>query len=398
MTTEEYKKKTDELFAKIKQLKDPNDIIYVRNQIVQLNLPLVTTVIKKYRPYTEDQFQIGCLGLIKAADTYDIVREVPFVNYACFVIERELHMEFKRRMESFEGQNEDNFVYLDAPRKMGNDDETDTASMIEDVEATKYMEQFIEENALQLLCEQVIKPAIKETIGKAKNARTKINFDVWEQLEFRYIMSLIFEESQKRRFNLSKMAAECNISLPNVRARHMRVMDIIFQRMWGIMTMSFEELLERLRGTHKIPERLLCLDPGKTTGWAFFESGKLTKWGQIPDCYDAQNIDATKLMQLFEELQPDFIVYEDYRVYTHKLDRHSFSPVMTVRLLGVIETYCQLNNVRAHKQMASTAKNFCTDNKLEAWGFWQRGMRHSRDAIRHGCYFLLFYRKGEDIM
>lgn len=395
---EEYRRRTDELFAKIKQLKDPNDIIFVRNQIVQLNLPLVTTVLKKYRPYNEDQFQIGCLGLIKAADTYDIVREVPFANFACFVIERELHLDYKRRMETIEEQMAGDMVYLDAFSRINNDDEADNGSMIEDTEATRYMESFIEENALQVLCEGIIKPAIAEIADKGKKARTKINFEVWEKLEFRYIMSVIYEESQKKRFNMTKMAQECNISLPNVRARHVRVMDLIFQRMWAYMTMSFEELQERLRGDKKIPERLLCLDPGKTTGWAFFEKGKLIKWGQVPDCYDDQNIDASKLMQLFEELQPDFILYEDYRVYTHKLDRHSFSPVMTVRLLGVIEAYCQMKAIKTHKQMASTAKNFCTDAKLESWGFWKPGMRHSRDAIRHGCYFLLFYRKGEDIL
>ena len=57
-----------------------------------------------------------------------------------------------------------------------------------------------------------------------------------------------------------------------------------------------------------------------------------------------------------------------------------------------------MNNIPTHKQMASTAKTFATDKKLREWGFWERGMRHARDAIRHGCYFLLFYKKGEDIV
>lgn len=211
-------------------------------------------------------------------------------------------------------------------------------------------------------------------------------------------MSIVFEESQKKRFNLTQMAKECGISLPNIRNRHIRVMDIIFQRMWNYMTLTFSDLLERIRGKATIPSRLLCLDPGKTTGWCLFEDGKLTRWGQVPECYDDRNIDVTGLTNLFKELDPDFILYEDYRVYSNKLDRHSFSPVMTVRLLGVIETYCQMNGIPSHKQMATTAKNFCTDAKLEQWGFWQTGMRHARDAIRHGCYFLLFYKKGQDIM
>lgn len=390
--------RTKELFAKIPHLTDPDDIILVRNQIVQLNLPLVTTVLKKFRPYTEDQFQVGCIGLIKAADTYESVREVPFANFACFVIERELYKDFHSRMESFEGKMADKLVYLDAPVRMDNGDEVDTGSLIEDVESTKYMEAFIEENALKNICETVIKPAITETADRGRHAKTKINFDVWEKLEFRYIMSIIFEESQKKRFNLSAMARECNISLPNVRTRHMRVMDNIFQRMWNYMTFSFTDLLARLRGEARIPEKLLCLDPGKTTGWCLFEKGELTRWGQLPNCFDDKNIDTSGLVHLLKEIDPDFVVYEDYRVYNNKLDRHAFSPVMTVRLIGAIETFCQMNEIPTHKQMATTAKNFCTDEKLQSWGFWKPGMKHSRDAIRHGCYFLLFFRKGENIM
>ena len=393
----DYKKRTMELFNKMYQLKDPNDVIQIRNQIVQLNLPLVTTVLKKYKPYNEDQFQIGCLGLIKAADTYEIIREVPFANYACFVIERELHIDYNKRMESFEEQNKDKRVYLDASAEFDNGDEVTNESLIADTEAERYMEQFIEDNALQHLCDDVIKPSIKDISDKGRKMKAKIDFDVWEQLEFRYIMSIIFEESQKKRFNLTQMAKECNISLPNIRNRHVRVMDNIFQRMWSYMALTYNELLQRIRGDKKIPERLLCLDPGKTTGWCLFEQGKLTRWGQVDNCYDANNIDATGLLTLFQEVNPDFIVYEDYRVYSNKLDRHAFSPVMTVRLLGAIETYSQMNGIKTHKQMATTAKTFCTDEKLEQWGFWQPGMRHARDAIRHGCYFLLFYRKGQDI-
>lgn len=393
----DYKKRTMELFDKMYQLKDPNDVIQIRNQIVQLNLPLVTTVLKKYKPYNEDQFQIGCLGLIKAADTYEIIREVPFANYACFVIERELHIDYNKRMESFEEQNKDKCVYLDASAEFDNGDEVTNESLIADTEAERYMEQFIEDNALQHLCDDVIKPSIKDISDKGRKMKAKIDFDVWEQLEFRYIMSIIFEESQKKRFNLTQMAKECNISLPNMRNRHVRVMDNIFQRMWSYMALTYNELLQRIRGDKKIPERLLCLDPGKTTGWCLFEQGKLTRWGQVDNCYDDNNIDATGLLTLFQEVNPDFIVYEDYRVYSNKLDRHAFSPVMTVRLLGAIETYSQMNGIKTHKQMATTAKTFCTDEKLEQWGFWQPGMRHARDAIRHGCYFLLFYRKGQDI-
>jgi hypothetical protein len=36
---------------------------------------------------------------------------------------------------------------------------------------------------------------------------------------------------------------------------------------------------------------------------------------------------------------------------------------------------------------AGLAKTFATDDKLEAWGFWKRGQKHARDAIRHAVYW-----------
>lgn len=41
-------------------------------------------------------------------------------------------------------------------------------------------------------------------------------------------------------------------------------------------------------------------------------------------------------------------------------------------------------------QMAAQAKGFVDDDKLKAWGFWIKGKKHARDAIRHGVYYLLF--------
>lgn len=370
----------------------------VRNEIIVLNMPLVTTVLRRYIPYTEDQFQVGCIGLIKAVDSYEISREVPFSSYACFVIEREIHMDYHRRVSTIEGRLKDRLVSLDTPVQLDNGDEMSLSDVLEDESAQEELNEFISENQLQYICDCIIRPAIDSAVKNAHQGGCKANIEVWKELEFRYVMALIWEDSQKQRFNLSQMARECGLSVPNVRTKHLRTMNAIFQEMWTYMKTPYSELLERIRGKCKIPKRLLCLDPGKTTGWCLFVDGVLQSWGQLEDCYDDKNIDAAGLTELLKTTNPDFVCYEDYRVYSHKLARHTYSPVMTVRLIGVIEAYCQLNNTPAHTQMAVTAKGFCTDEKLQCWGFWQEGMRHARDAIRHGCYFLLFYKKGQDII
>ena len=180
------------------------------------------------------------------------------------------------------------------------------------------------------------------------------------------------------------------------------------------MSISFEQLYTMHRGNCQMPKRILCLDPGNTTGWALFEEHKLVRWGQAPTVKD-DDIQWPEINFLFTEHKPDFVVCEDYRIYQHKLARHSFSPVLTLRIIGGIDLLCNLGwyvfngideydhsfdeyTCPIHYQMATTAKTFVTDERLKQWGFWQEGMRHSRDAIRHGCYFLLFYNKGKDVL
>jgi hypothetical protein len=151
---------------------------------------------------------------------------------------------------------------------------------------------------------------------------------------------------------------------------------------------TFEQLLHKRRGEDFIPpKRLLALDPGHTTGWAVFEHGKLTACGQS----ETEQKGWAEIDRLFNDIDPTMVIYENYRVYQHKLARHSNSEVYTLRLVGVIEYLCDVKHrIPRYNQMASQAKGFVTDEKLKHWGFYRVGLRHARDAIRHGCYFLLF--------
>jgi hypothetical protein len=150
----------------------------------------------------------------------------------------------------------------------------------------------------------------------------------------------------------------------------------------------FGELLQKRRGINfQAPARLLCLDPGHTTGWSVFEDGKLTATGEAATMAEGWSC----IDRLFTDINPTAVIYENYRVYAHKLERHSNSEVYTLRLVGVIEYLCDVKyKISQYNQMAHQAKGFVTDDKLKSWGFYQTGQKHARDSIRHGCYFLLF--------
>ena len=69
-----------ELFQKYKQ-----GDIFAKEDLVNGNLKLVLSILKKYNNRTDnmdDLFQVGCIGLIKAIDNFDLTFDVKFSTYA----------------------------------------------------------------------------------------------------------------------------------------------------------------------------------------------------------------------------------------------------------------------------------------------------------------------------
>lgn len=74
------REKKAELFVKIK-----NGDLAAREEFVQGNLRLVLSVIQRFNNRGEsvdDLFQVGCIGLIKAIDNFDLSQNVQFSTYA----------------------------------------------------------------------------------------------------------------------------------------------------------------------------------------------------------------------------------------------------------------------------------------------------------------------------
>lgn len=158
--------------------------------------------------------------------------------------------------------------------------------------------------------------------------------------------------------------------------------------------MKFADLLQKVKLTRKFerPDHLLVYDPGQTSGWAYFENCELTSCGQLST---ADLRDIAKDIYGFTASMLDgkdncMVLYENYRIYGHKQRQHVGSELHTAKVIGVIESVCQLLDIETHTQMAATAKPFCTDSKLRQWGWYQTAEQHANDAIRHGAYYLLF--------
>lgn len=60
-----------------------------RDEMIQGNLKLVLSVLKRFNDKKEcmdDLFQVGCIGLMKAIDNFDLAHNVKFSTYACPMI------------------------------------------------------------------------------------------------------------------------------------------------------------------------------------------------------------------------------------------------------------------------------------------------------------------------
>lgn len=133
-------------------------------------------------------------------------------------------------------------------------------------------------------------------------------------------------------------------------------------------------------------DRLLSLDPGHTTGWAWWEAGELVRTGQV-DCLDLSHL--VDVLDTFRD--PTAVVLERYAIYPSKLDQHTLSSVYTLQVIGAIKVYALMTwRLSVSEQGAGDIKRFATSDRLRAWGLWQRSAPHANDAVRHGAYYLTF--------
>ena len=74
----------DELFKRLK-----NNDKSAREELINGNLKLVLSILKKFSSNKEnkdDLFQIGCIGLIKAIDNFDLSYKVKFSTYCVPIV------------------------------------------------------------------------------------------------------------------------------------------------------------------------------------------------------------------------------------------------------------------------------------------------------------------------
>ena len=122
--------------------------------------------------------------------------------------------------------------------------------------------------------------------------------------------------------------------------------------------------------------RLLVFDPGETTGWAFFEDGKIR--GGSFHMWDA-------ILKLMDAYKPTTILYESFHLNQSAATRLIGSDFPACQVIGVLKYL----TARATIPLESQNPAMRSSIKLERIpGF----NLHARDAAKHGMRYLI--RKG----
>jgi hypothetical protein len=132
--------------------------------------------------------------------------------------------------------------------------------------------------------------------------------------------------------------------------------------------------------------RVLAVDPGGTTGIAFYEDGFFTSYQR--DCYE-DAVDS--IVDCVRPPSLDALVCEGFHIRgnTHKLDAGAFS--QTTDLIGACRFVASEKGIPFIRQTPAQAKGFATDDKLRTLGWYNPSKGgHQNDAARH----LLVYLAG----
>lgn len=140
--------------------------------------------------------------------------------------------------------------------------------------------------------------------------------------------------------------------------------------------------------------RVLAVDPGGTTGWAFRDDRGEVRWGQVPGGLEGfvdtmtfgSDFEASSVFEPVHYNTPTVLVIERYTIQerTTKFSRQMDAP----EIIGHLKGLARKLDIEVVMQQPAQAKRLFTDDRLRQFGWWAKGEEHARDALRHLGYYL----------
>ena len=150
--------------------------------------------------------------------------------------------------------------------------------------------------------------------------------------------------------------------------------------------------------------KVLAFDPGGTTGIAFL-NWKSTENYKVQSSELGPQEHHVELWNLLHRMKPEAIVCEsfDYRVKSSKGTKMPGINLISRNYIGIIELYCELNDVPLYMQSPSQGgggykhSGFWKNDKLKKLDLYKapEGRQHMADALRHLLYWFSFIKKND---
>ena len=131
----------------------------------------------------------------------------------------------------------------------------------------------------------------------------------------------------------------------------------------------------------------ISMDPGGSNGWATFSTeSKLTALGVVKGGLKGlvDFLHGRDSLAYLDQSVPKVCIVETYRIKNYQ-HTHDMSTVPTIRILGAIEAWCYLNDIRMVEQESTAYKTGLR------WAGHAIPKGHTPDqmaALGHGVYYL----------
>lgn len=127
-------------------------------------------------------------------------------------------------------------------------------------------------------------------------------------------------------------------------------------------------------------KKIVAIDPGRSSGFAFFVGEELRLSGFFKNEYRA----VERMLELINSFDPDELIIESFRLYPWKAQQQFWSDFETTEIIGILKYWAWQVDIPVIMQPASNKQPF-PDERLQRMNVYVTN-GHARDAIRHALY------------
>ena len=134
------------------------------------------------------------------------------------------------------------------------------------------------------------------------------------------------------------------------------------------------------------PKHLIVFDPGKATGWALFEDGKIKDWGILRSLPE---LDEFLINYVTNYGMPTNVLYENFIVFANKAQKQTGSKMEAPQAIGKIKLWASMLGITPEKPQMSNILKLAVKWSGVDHDKGDHANSHNKAAFNHGVYWLV---------